>query len=149
MSKDWLENLEKHLPPSVDHAIQQADHAIHDFALRVHLSHWHPISTAPCNQVVELRISEGNAILTLEFPCLQTNAGNWIDVDLGTQIQLKPVEWRIWQRNNSPQPHRSQLKVNDRSALLHHRYDGADQGTNNAEVKETNALPDTSPSPKK
>lgn len=88
MSKDWLENLEKRLPPSIGHAIEDADHAIHDIALRIHLSRWHPISTAPCNQEVELRIAEGKAILTLEFPCLQTNAGDWIDVDLGTWIEI-------------------------------------------------------------
>jgi hypothetical protein len=120
MSKDWVENLEKHLPPSVGHAIEDADHAIHDFAQHVHLAYWHPISTAPCNQDVELRIAEAGEILTLEFPCLQTNAGEWIDVDLGTRIEIQPVEWRIWQRSKSPQPHHSKVRPNDRSALLHH-----------------------------
>jgi hypothetical protein len=131
--QDWLENFEKKLPSAVDHAIQETDHAIHDLALHVHLSHWHPISTAPSNQVLELRINEGNGVLTLEFPCLRTNAGNWIDVDLGTQIQLQPVEWRVWQQKNGPQPHRWQIRPNDRSALLHtHRStEGVSVETNN------------------
>jgi hypothetical protein len=120
MSKDWLETLEKHLSPSAGHAIEDADHAIHDLALHAHWSHWHPISTAPCNRDLELRISEQGKILTFEFPCLQTNAGDWINVDLGTRIELQPVEWRVWQHSNSPQPHHSKVNLNDRSALLHH-----------------------------
>jgi hypothetical protein len=81
MSKGWLENLESHLPSSVEHAVKGADKAIYDFALHVHLSHWHPISTVPCNQELELRISEDGKIVTLGFPCLQTNTGpgsTWI-----------------------------------------------------------------------
>jgi hypothetical protein len=115
MSKDWLESLEKHLPTDVDHAIR-------DLAQRVHYSHWHPISTAPCNQELELRITEGDAILTLEFPCLRTNAGDWIDVDLGTRIVIAPVEWRVWHHRKSPESHHSPVDPKDRSALLHHDY---------------------------
>ncbi|HXH86828.1 MAG TPA: hypothetical protein VNI35_08360, partial [Nitrospira sp.] len=120
MSKDWLEKLEKHLPPTIEHAVKDADKAIHDFAQHVHLSHWHPISTAPCNQELELRIVENAAIVTLEFPCLQTNEGAWINVDLGSKIELQPVEWRVWQGDKSPEPHHSKIRPSDRSALLHH-----------------------------
>jgi hypothetical protein len=84
------------------------------------LAHWHPISTAPCNRELELRISEDGKIITLEFPCLQTNAGAWINVDLGSQIELQAVEWRVWQRKKSPESHHSMFKPSDRSALLHH-----------------------------
>ncbi len=66
-------------------------------ALHRHLHHWRPISTAPCNRDVELRVSEGTAIATLEFPCRQTNAGDWINGDLRTPIKIQPVEWRVWQ----------------------------------------------------
>ncbi len=118
MSKDWLESLEKRLPEGVDQAI-------HDFALHVHLSHWHPISTAPCNRELELRIAEDGATRTLEFPCLQTNAGDWIDVDLGTRIVIDPVEWRIWQHPKSPESHQSPVDPKDRSALLHHDHASA------------------------
>jgi hypothetical protein len=120
MSKDWLENLESHLPPRVEHAVKDADKAIHDIARHIHQSHWHPISTAPCNQELELRISENGKIVTLKFPCLQTNAGAWINVDLGSQIDLQAVEWRVWQRKKSPEPHHAMIKPSDRSALLHH-----------------------------
>jgi hypothetical protein len=65
---------------------------------------WHPISTAPCNRGVELRVREGTAISTLEFPCRQTNAGDWINCDFGTPINIQPVEWRAWQHGHAPQP---------------------------------------------
>jgi hypothetical protein len=65
---------------------------------------WHPISTAPCNRGIELRVRERTAISTLEFPCQQTNAGDWINCDFGTPINIQPVEWRAWQHCHSPQP---------------------------------------------
>ena len=65
-------------------------------ALHRHSHHWRPISTAPCNRDVELRVSEGTATSTLEFPCQLTNAGDWINGDLRTSIKVQPVEWRVW-----------------------------------------------------
>ena len=100
MSKNWLENVESHLPSSIEHAVKDTDKAVRDLVQNVHLSHWHPISTAPCNQELELRISEDGRIITLNFPCLQTNSGAWINVDLGSQIVFQAVEWRVWQRKN-------------------------------------------------
>jgi hypothetical protein len=74
------------------------------FALYFRSHPWHPISTAPCNRGVELRVREGTAISTLEFPCRQTNAGDWINCDFGTPINIQPVEWRAWQHGHAPQP---------------------------------------------
>jgi hypothetical protein len=68
-------------------------------ALHRHSHHWRPISTAPCNRDVELRVSEGTATSTLEFPCQLTNAGDWINGDLRTSIKVQPMEWRVWQHN--------------------------------------------------
>ena len=65
-------------------------------ALPRHSHHWRPISTAPCNRDVELRVSEGTAASTLEFPCQLTSAGDWINGDLRTPIKVQPVEWRVW-----------------------------------------------------
>lgn len=120
MSKDWLERLEGHLPSAVEHAVKDADKAIHDLALHVHLSHWHPISTAPYNQELELRISESGEPGTLGFPCLRTNEEAWINVDLGTEIKIEPVAWRVWQHGISPEPHHSKIKPGDRSSLFRH-----------------------------
>ena len=120
MTKNWLESLVSHLPASVENAVKDADKAIHDYKQHVHYAQWHPVSTAPCNQELELRITEDGNVVTLEFPCLQTNAGAWINVDLGAEIKIAPVEWRRWQREKSPEPHHRQIKANDRSGLFHH-----------------------------
>ena len=84
------------------------------FALHVRLHPWHPISTAPCNRGVELRVRDGRATSTLEFPCLRTNAGDWINCDFGTPINIQPVAWRAW-HGHSPQP--LSLQVNTRGRL--------------------------------
>lgn len=125
MSKDWLENLASHLPASLETAVKEADKAIHDYKQHVHFSQWHPISTAPCNQELELRIPEEGTVVTLEFPCLRTNAGAWINVDLGSEIKLEPVEWRLWQREKSPEPHRTKIRASERSPLFHHGPPGS------------------------
>ena len=79
MSKGWLQRLQNYLR---------------------HLSHWRQISTAPYNQELELRITENGETITLEFPCLRTNEEAWINVDLGSEIKIQPVGWRIWQGGN-------------------------------------------------
>jgi len=84
------------------------------FALPFRSHPWHPISTAPCNRGIELRVRVGKAISTLEFPCRQTNAGDWINCDFGTPIDIQPVEWRAW-HGHSPQP--QSLRVNSRGRL--------------------------------
>jgi len=86
------------------------------FASHFRLHPWHPISTAPCNRGVELRVREGTAISTLEFPCQQTNAGDWINCDFGTLINIQPVAWRAW-HGHSPQPQSLQVNTRGRLAL--------------------------------
>ena len=89
---------------------------------------WHPISTAPCNRGVELRVREGTAISTLEFPCRQTNAGDWINCDFGTPINIQPVEWRAW-HGHSPQPQSLQVNTRGRLALPQRGHRRAKQST--------------------
>jgi hypothetical protein len=103
------------------------------FALHFRSHPWHPISTAPCNRGVELRVREGKAISTLEFPCRQTNAGDWINCDFGTPINIQPVEWRAWQHGHSPQPQSPQID-RGRLALPRRGHRSAKQSTS-AEVK--------------
>jgi hypothetical protein len=83
-------------------------------AFHFRLQPWHPISTAPCNRDVELRVAEGTAISTLEFPCKQTNAGDWINSDFGTPIRIRPVEWRAWRYGHSLQPQPQPVKIKGR-----------------------------------
>jgi hypothetical protein len=104
------------------------------FALHFRSHPWHPISTAPCNRVVELRVRDGRAISTLEFPCRQTNAGDWINCDFGTPINIQPVEWRAWQHGHAPQP--QSLQVNTRGRLaLPRRGDRSTKRPSPGEVK--------------
>ena len=103
------EHSEDYLPSAVAHVIENVEHKISDIALEFHLAHWHPISTAPCNQSLELRVAEGDDMVTVKFPCCRTNDNEWINADLGTQVHLQPVQWRIWQHSKSPHPHRSQM----------------------------------------
>ena len=49
--------------------------------------------------------------MTLEFPCLRTNEEAWINVDLGSEIKVRPLEWRIWQGGKSPEPHHSKIRL--------------------------------------
>jgi nucleotide-binding universal stress UspA family protein len=99
---------DEHGPSAVAHVIEDVEHTISDIALGFHLAHWHPISTAPCNQSLELRVAEGDDIVTVEFPCCRTNENEWINADLGTQVHFHPVQWRIWQHSKPLHPHRSQ-----------------------------------------
>ena len=93
----------------VARVIQQADRAVHAALKHNHLSHWHPASTAPYNQDLELRVSEDGSVVTMPFPCRHTNGDEWINVDLGVPLQIQPVEWRAWQQSKSPRPHQSSI----------------------------------------
>jgi hypothetical protein len=73
------------------------------------VSAWHPASTAPYNQDLELRVKEDGATTTMPFPCRHTNEDEWINVDLGVPMQIQPVEWRAWQQSKSPHPHQSSI----------------------------------------
>jgi len=90
-------------------------------AFHFRLQHWHPISTAPYNRDIELRVAEGTAISTLEFPCRQTNAGDWINSDFGTPIKIRPVEWRAWRYGQSLQPQPQPVKIKGRLAAAPRR----------------------------
>lgn len=120
MSRDWLEWLRRFLPRRIEHVIEDADASVHDIIQHHNWAHWHPISTAPYNRELELRIIENGKVVAIEFPCLRSNTEAWINVDLGTEIKLRPVEWRVWQRQEPPEPHHSKVNPRDRSALLHH-----------------------------
>ena len=88
MSKDWIEKLKKHLPPSVGRAVNGAEQTLDKVALHIHFSHWHPISTMPFNRDLELRAVVSGEIKSLKFPCRQTNAGEWINADLACRCRF-------------------------------------------------------------
>jgi hypothetical protein len=67
----------------------------------LNIGHWHPITTAPYNQVLELRALDHGKLIRIPFPCFRDNADRWINFDLGTPIVIAPVEWRVWDQAGS------------------------------------------------
>jgi len=108
--------------PRATYPIGALDRTIRNLSLRIRQSQWRLISTAPCNQELELRIADFGTPRTLEFPCLRTNTGAWINVDLGSEIKIQPLEWRVWRRHPSPQPHRSRIRPNDRAVQFRRSF---------------------------
>lgn len=109
MSKRGMGKIREHLVSDVARAFHETDRAVHAALEHRHLSRWHPASTAPYNQDLELRVSEDGTITTMPFPCRQTNEDQWINVDLGVPVRIQPVEWRAWQQSKSPHPHQSSI----------------------------------------
>ena len=97
MNKNRKENT-KQIASKLSSAIEAVDLGIRKYLLHRHLAHWHPISTAPHNQDLEIRVLDENALIKLPFPCRRTNASDWINTDLGTRVYVQPVRWRIWQK---------------------------------------------------
>jgi hypothetical protein len=64
-------------------AVDAVDLGIRRYLLHHHLAHWHPISTAPNNQALEIRALDENGLVAIPFPCQRTNASDWINTDLG------------------------------------------------------------------
>ena len=109
MSKIGIQNIGEHLLSDVAAVIKESDRAVHAALERQHLSHWHPTSTAPYNQDLELRVVEDGVTTVLPFPCRHTNGDDWINVDLGDPLQIQPVEWRAWLHGKSPHPYQSSI----------------------------------------
>jgi hypothetical protein len=96
----------KRMASKLGDAIDAVDLGIRRYLLHRHLAHWHPISTAPHNQDLEIRALDEDLLIAIPFPCKRTNASDWTNADLGTRVYMRPVRWRIWQKTKSPQPHR-------------------------------------------
>jgi hypothetical protein len=81
--------------------IEAADRSIKDYLFRQHLSAWHPISTAPNNHDLELKVLDGGSSVVLPFPCRRTNAGEWVNTISAAGIEIQPTKWRPWQRKSA------------------------------------------------
>jgi hypothetical protein len=90
--------------------IEADDRTIKDYLLRQHLSAWHPISTAPNNHDLELKVLDGSSSVVLPFPCRRTNAGVWINADLDAGIDIEPTKWRPWQSRSAQAGARNQSR---------------------------------------
>jgi hypothetical protein len=109
MGKTNVRDFGKQLLSDAAKVLEKADSALHTVLECLHLSRWHPVSTAPYNQDLEIRINEDGVTSDLPFPCRHTNGDKWINVDLGIPLQVRPVEWRIWRKGKSPHPHQSSI----------------------------------------
>ena len=103
------ESLAELLLSKAARAVKEVDRAVHTALEHAHQSHWHPASTAPCNQDLEIRVIEDGMISTLPFPCRHTNRGEWINVDLGMPLHIQLAEWRAWHKAKSPHPHQTSI----------------------------------------
>jgi hypothetical protein len=72
--------------------IEAANRTFKDYLLRQHLSLWHPISTAPNNHDLELKVLDGGSLVVLPFPCRRMNSGEWINADLEAAIGIRPTK---------------------------------------------------------
>jgi hypothetical protein len=125
MRKTSARNFGKHLLSDAAKVIENADRTVHAVMEYEHLSRWHPVSTAPYNQDLEIRVNEDGVTSALPFPCRHTNGDEWINVDLGVPLQVHPVEWRIWQKGKSPHPHQSSIfSPEDSTARLREQWSG-------------------------
>jgi len=135
MSKTWIESLREHLLSDAARAVDEADRAVHAALARQRLSHWHPASTAPCNQELEVRVTEDGLTTTLPFPCRRTNRDEWINVDLGVPLRIQAAQWRTWQKAQSPHPYQSSVLGPEGSAVRRQElWGGCHEGTNSNQV---------------
>jgi hypothetical protein len=54
---------------------------------------WQPISTAPLDQDVEVRVADQYGYYTLKFPCRLT-AGGWVNASMSARLAVEPTHWR-------------------------------------------------------
>ena len=101
-----IERLEARLVTNIDRGVIGVIHSIQQVLLDRKFSRWRPISTAPYNRDLELRLEKGGG-MTAPFPCRHLNGGEWINVDLGTRMRMRPISWRIWRKSDLPQPYHS------------------------------------------
>jgi hypothetical protein len=104
--------------------IEATNRTIKDYLLRQHLSLWHPISTAPNNHDLELKVLDGGSSVVLTFPCGRTNAGEWINADLEAAIDIRPTKWRPWQKAKARKPGAIFLTTADAAGATHERRRG-------------------------
>ncbi len=91
----------------------------HGLEVCAHVHAWHPISTAPGNQDLELEfISNGRRFL-VPFPCRRLNTGEWLNADLGVRVRIEPIRWRSWSYRAPIIEPASPISSKDHSALIH------------------------------
>jgi hypothetical protein len=57
---------------------------------------WKPISTAPMEENLEVRLEDPFGRYVLLFPCKLISGEGWINSWLETPLAANPVDWRYW-----------------------------------------------------
>jgi hypothetical protein len=57
---------------------------------------WNPISTAPMEENLEVRVEDSFGRYVLLFPCRLLRGEGWINGWLETPLTAVPVDWRKW-----------------------------------------------------
>lgn len=89
MKLHWIVKAEESVP-GITHGLVGRALAFVDGA-----RDWHPVTTAPFNQDLELRLAGQHRRYVLPFPCRNTRDG-WMNSDLKVRVDLPAVEWRCW-----------------------------------------------------
>jgi hypothetical protein len=87
MRVDWIAEAEQHLPAEMRGAVSRVLQYLDGSR------DWHPITTAPFNCDVDVRLAAGRRRRVIPFPCRQTRRG-WINADLGVRVNETPSDWR-------------------------------------------------------
>jgi hypothetical protein len=115
MRNEGPERIGWHLLTDLRRVTREGDRAAYQHQ---RVSRWRPVSTAPYNRDLELRVAEDGSVATVPFPCRHTNKDEWINVDLGVPLKIQPIEWRAWQQSESPDAHRASIFAPAASAAL-------------------------------
>jgi hypothetical protein len=62
------ESISEENRAGLGHPFKSAEKKLKDLVLHYHLAHWHPVTTAPCNQCLEIRVVDNNKVTALPFP---------------------------------------------------------------------------------
>jgi hypothetical protein len=109
MRKIALENFGWHLASDLTRTIHRRERAVRGALEHRQSSRWRPVSTAPYNRDLELRVAEDGSVATMPFPCRHTNGDEWINVDLGVALKIQPLEWRAWRQSDTSQAYGSSI----------------------------------------
>ena len=57
---------------------------------------WQPISTAPVEEELEVRLADPFGRYVLLFPCKLVPGRGWINSWVETPLRAEPIDWRYW-----------------------------------------------------
>lgn len=65
------------------------------------VAEWQPVSTAPFDRALEVRLGDGLGPYPLLYPCRLVANKGWVNALSGAALTVEPVEWRDWQEKTT------------------------------------------------